>query len=121
MATEQQTRESPDHPDKPERSQRVLRREARRKLVREARTPRKVRVSPTKPEFRNLIKHPNGGGFRSSGSVEWPLDSFTKRRIRDGDVVVEKREQNKPQQEVKPERRTASSRSYAPSPSHEGN
>lgn len=92
MATEQQT------PDKPERSQRVLRREARMKFVRDARTPRKVRVSPAKELFRGLIKHPNGGGFRSSGSVEWPLDSFTKRRIRDGDVIVEKREKNQPEE-----------------------
>lgn len=79
-----------------EKSVRLQRREARMKFVRDAREPRKVRVSPTKEEFRTLIAHPNGGGFRSTGSVEWPLDSFTKRRIRDGDVIVEARAPNQP-------------------------
>lgn len=82
-------------PEEKTKSLRLQRREARMKFVSDARTPRKVRVAPAKEEHRGILSHPNAGGFRSSGSVEWPLDSFTKRRIRDGDVVVEEREQNK--------------------------
>lgn len=106
--------------DKPEKSLRVQRREARMKFVRDAREPRKVRVSPAKEEYRGLIKHPNGGGFRSSGSIEWPFDTFTKRRIRDGDVIVEAREQNKPEAQTtakstaKPTARSAPSSGETP-------
>lgn len=82
--------------DKPEKSLRLQRREERMDFVRKAKEPRKVRVTPAREELRKLLKHPNAGGFRSSGSVEWPLDTFTKRRIKDGDVTVEEREQNKP-------------------------
>ena len=89
----------PDKPDRPERqpgekSIRFKRRAERREFVRLGREPRKVRVTPVSDEMRKILKHPRKGGFRSSGSVEWPLDSFTKRRIRDGDVTVEERAQN---------------------------
>lgn len=81
----------------PEKSIRLQRREARMKMVRDAQQPRKVRVSPANEDHRGLLTHPNAGAFRSSGSIEWPLDSFTKRRIRDGDVTVEQRAQNQPE------------------------
>jgi hypothetical protein len=56
-----------------------------------------VRVVPATDELRRVLKHPNGMAFRSSGSVEWPLDKFTQRRIADGSVKVEdKAEANKP-------------------------
>jgi hypothetical protein len=51
-----------------------------------------VRVKPRDEHIRKLLRHPlRGRGFPSTGSVEWPLDTFTRRRIRDGDVTVEKR------------------------------
>ena len=48
-----------------------------------------VRVLPKNDSIRKLIKHPVGGPFRGEGSSEWPNDSFTARRIADGDVTVE--------------------------------
>lgn len=39
--------------------------------------------------MRRLLKHPSGVRFRSEGSIEWPDDTFTKKRIRDGSVLVE--------------------------------
>jgi hypothetical protein len=49
----------------------------------------RVRVVPRNEDMRLFLKHPNGVGFPESGSVEWPLDGFTQRRIADGDVTVE--------------------------------
>lgn len=52
-------------------------------------TPR-VRVLPRDDEIRKNIQHPIGWiGFPESGSVEWPDDGFTRRRIADGDVTLE--------------------------------
>jgi hypothetical protein len=47
-----------------------------------------VRVEPTSDDMRRLLKHPRGGGFRSEGSVEWPDDTFTRKRLRDGDIKI---------------------------------
>jgi hypothetical protein len=49
----------------------------------------RVRVLPTKEDFRHVIKHPSGIRFPEQGSVEWPLDKFTRKRIADGDVIIE--------------------------------
>ncbi|WP_375791181.1 hypothetical protein ACE102_07470 [Bradyrhizobium sp. vgs-9] len=35
------------------------------------------------------LKHPTAGAIRPEGSM-WPADQFTMRRIRDGDIIVEK-------------------------------
>jgi len=48
-----------------------------------------VRVVPKDDEMRVLLKHPNGMAFRPEGGVEWPNDSFTQRRLADGDVTLE--------------------------------
>jgi hypothetical protein len=48
-----------------------------------------VRVIPRDDDVRRVLRHPNGIGFRSEGSSEWPNDRFTKRRIADGSVTVE--------------------------------
>jgi hypothetical protein len=53
------------------------------------RTPR-VRVSPKNDMVRQGIRHmPTGIPFPASGSVEWPYDNFTQRRIHDGTVIQE--------------------------------
>jgi hypothetical protein len=50
----------------------------------------RVRVLPRDPDIRKYLKHePTKIAFRAEGSIEWPLDKFTLRRIRDGDVTVE--------------------------------
>jgi len=61
-----------------------------------------VRVLPKNDAIRKLIKHPVGGPFRAEGAAEWPSDSFTARRIADGDVTAEKVEAKEdPQAEQK--------------------
>jgi hypothetical protein len=53
-----------------------------------------VRVVPadgegfTADDMRRLLKHPHAGGFRSDGDIEWPDDTFTKRRLREGSVKL---------------------------------
>jgi hypothetical protein len=50
----------------------------------------RVRVLPRDEIIRKTIAHPSGNlKFPKSGSVEWPNDSFTKKRIREGDVTIE--------------------------------
>ena len=51
-----------------------------------------VKVLPKNAAIRKLIKHPVGGPFRGEGPAEWPKDTFTARRIADGDVTVEQAE-----------------------------
>jgi len=57
--------------------------------IAEARTIPPVRVTPTSDDVRRLVKHPKAGGFQAEGGAEWPNDSFTARRVRDGDVTIE--------------------------------
>jgi hypothetical protein len=49
----------------------------------------RVRVLPANEDFRQVLKHPSGIRFPEEGSVEWPMDKFTKKRIAEGDVTVE--------------------------------
>ena len=69
-------------------SLRGQRQRERMQTLRDARPQAGVRVVPTEDKYRKL-KHPNGIGFRATGSVEWPNDRFTKRRIAEGVVKVE--------------------------------
>ena len=48
-----------------------------------------MKVVPKNDTIRKLIKHPAAGPFRAEGPADWPDDSFTARRIADGDVTVE--------------------------------
>jgi hypothetical protein len=57
--------------------------------IRAARPQGGIRVVPTDDKYRKLLRHPNGMGFRPDGSVEWPNDRFTKRRIAEGVIKVE--------------------------------
>lgn len=51
---------------------------------------RVVRVLPKNELIRKYIKHARTRvGFPAEGSAEWPNDTFTKRRIADGDVTIE--------------------------------
>jgi hypothetical protein len=53
-----------------------------------------VRVVPadgdgfTADDMRELLKHPRAGGFRAEGPIEWPNDSFTQRRLREGSIKL---------------------------------
>jgi len=47
-------------------------------------------VWPKTDEIRKVLKHPhNNTGFRETGPVDWPDDSYTHRRIMDGDITAE--------------------------------
>ena len=71
-----------------------------RKAIREARQrrlrvidgpPRTIKVFAANEDMRAVLRHPNKIRFRSalSEGVEWPNDSFTKRRIAEGSVRID--------------------------------
>lgn len=67
---------------------------ANRARARQSTAGTRVRVLPRDEVIRKDIKHqPSGIAFPASGSVEWPNDRFTQRRVRDGDVTIEEAEQ----------------------------
>jgi hypothetical protein len=48
-----------------------------------------MKVIPKNDAMRKLLKHPNGNiAFREEGPIDWPDDSFTHRRIVDGDITI---------------------------------
>jgi hypothetical protein len=56
-----------------------------------------MQVWPKNELMRKHLKHANGTGFRETGPADWPDDSFTHRRVTDGDVVTsEPKEAKKP-------------------------
>jgi hypothetical protein len=60
-------------------------------MARLAPRPARVRVVPANEDLRRNLKHPAGQiKFPETGSVEWPLDRFTRRRIAEGSVTEEK-------------------------------
>jgi hypothetical protein len=66
---------------------------------------RVVRVLPTSDLIRKYVKHqPSKIGWLKEGSVEWPWDTFTRNRLRDGDITIEpaKPKQVGQQQQKKP-------------------
>jgi hypothetical protein len=84
-------------------SLRGKRQRERMEKIRAAKPIGGIRVVPTDEKYRKILKHPNGMAFRAEGSVEWPNDRFTKRRIAEG---VVKAEGAKPGAEEKPARHT---------------
>jgi hypothetical protein len=64
----------------------------------------RVRVEPANEALRHVLQHPNGMRFRPQGTVEWPWDRFTQRRLRDGSIrVVEQADARKPAEQPKEE------------------
>jgi hypothetical protein len=61
-----------------------------RERIREATMVPNVRVEPGSDTMRRILRHPSAGGFRSVGGAEWPDDTFTQRRLRDGDITLAK-------------------------------
>jgi hypothetical protein len=76
---------------------------ARRELMARL-TPQypRARVNPKDDDMRRVLKHPGGIAFPATGSVEWPYDKFTRKRIADGSVTVE----DKRQEHAAPQRAT---------------
>ena len=55
-----------------------------------------MKVRAKNDDIRKVLKHPIGGRFREDGTAEWPDDSFTYRRIQDGDIVSEEPARSEP-------------------------
>jgi len=48
------------------------------------------KVYALKDNVKKFIFHPSGRiKFNDAGEAEWPLDQFTQRRIKDGDVSLQ--------------------------------
>ena len=80
--------------EKDPRSQQIAERKKRMKELNPP--PERVRVTPKDDDMRRVLKHPSAQKFPASGSMEWPLDQFTRRRIKDGSVTEDKAKQKKP-------------------------
>jgi hypothetical protein len=55
-----------------------------------------MKVYPRDETIRKIIRHPSTGPFPAEGPAEWPDDSYTARRIQDGDVTTEAPSDDKP-------------------------
>jgi hypothetical protein len=100
-------------------SMREQRRADRLQQARGTVTPERVRVLPRDEAFRkshrNVVGHAN---FPEQGSVEWPFDQFTKRRLRDGDITIEAVAPEVQQRAKEPEPKEAkATRNQPPTPS----
>jgi hypothetical protein len=51
--------------------------------------PATVKVFAANETMRDVLRHPVGARFRDDMSAEWPNDSFTARRIKDGSVRID--------------------------------
>jgi hypothetical protein len=94
-------------PEKAKPSKRRQHQLDRLQLIKENRMVPRVRVLPRDDKARKNIKHPRAGVFRSSGSMEWPNDTFTKRRLREGVVTLDQRSGEQRDQERQEQRSTS--------------
>jgi hypothetical protein len=87
-----------------QKSERFMRRQERLKQVRDATVPKRVRVIPKDDNVRKSFKGMQGHtSFPATGSVEWPLDQFTKRRLKEGSVLLEERTEGRQSREEQQE------------------
>ncbi len=54
-----------------------------------------MRVLPKNYDIKKFITHASGIGFPDEGPAEWPDDSFTHRRMMDGDITNEEPSQSR--------------------------
>jgi hypothetical protein len=47
-----------------------------------------MKVQAKNANVARVITHPNGAAFDADGISHWPVDQFTLRRIKDGDVTA---------------------------------
>jgi hypothetical protein len=79
-----------------------------------AAVPPGIRVTPRDDDMRRVLRHPSAGGFRAEGSVLWPNDRFTKRRLADGTITRDEQQRDEPQEKT-PEQGTYRRRPPPPS------
>jgi hypothetical protein len=73
------------------RATRVAAKQVRFNAIKASHTLPRVRVLPANEDIRRVLKHPRGMAFRTTGSVEWPYDQFTIRRLAAGEITLEQR------------------------------
>jgi hypothetical protein len=76
--------------------------QARLEAIRKSMEMPRVRVTPANEDIRRVLRHPHGMPFRETGSVEWPLDKFTQKRINEGAITAEPVNAEKPAHADKP-------------------
>lgn len=84
----------PGAPTPDPRATRNAQKQARFKKIAEGQALPRVRVLPANEDVRRVLRHPRGMKFRSVGSVEWPLDKFTGRMLRDGAITLEEKHES---------------------------
>jgi hypothetical protein len=50
--------------------------------------PERVKVLPGSDSMQRRLEHPTGIGLRAKGASDWPLDTFTKRRLKEGAIIL---------------------------------
>lgn len=77
--------------EKPENPRKAIREARERRLRVIEGPPKTVKVYAANEAMRGAMRHTNGTRFRSniSDGVEWPNDTFTKRRIAEGSILTE--------------------------------
>jgi hypothetical protein len=89
----------------PALKEQLQRRQDRIAKIKEGRKVPRVRVVPKNDALRQALFHPSTRmRFPASGSAEWPNDQFTKRRIRDGDVTIEEKREQRAERAPSPPR-----------------
>jgi len=61
---------------------------ARLDMIKRANATPRVKVMPGDDAMRRLLTHPSGVGFHATGGAEWPFDRFTRRRLKEGAIVL---------------------------------
>jgi hypothetical protein len=52
-----------------------------------------IKVWPRTDEIRKVLYHPTGKYFPAEGPADWPEDTYTARRIADGDITTDERKE----------------------------
>lgn len=47
-----------------------------------------MKVIAKNDDVKKVLYHPTAGRFRDDGTADWPEDSYTARRIVDGDITT---------------------------------
>jgi hypothetical protein len=77
------------------RSTRNAAKQARLDAIAKSREFPRVRVVPANQDMRRILRHPTAGAFRSAGAAEWPMDTYTHRRLEDGSITLAEDEEEK--------------------------
>jgi hypothetical protein len=94
MKTETRTHNHQDqHDQKPVNPRDAIREQRQRRLrvINSGKTPT-IKVYAANETMRGALRHPSGARFRTKidQPVEWPNDTFTSRRIKEGSVRTER-------------------------------